>query len=119
MKQLTTAFAAAALSASLLSVPAAQAADSSGSDSVQQAFSSASSQRDGAGKNVTKNKDNADKIPDGWETPKEPPLGSAYTGFAPISVGLGFAALAVLAGAILKLPQVQQAIQDFTKNLQF
>mgnify|MGYP006897781772 FL=1 len=108
MKKLTTAFAAAALSASLLSVPAAQAADSSGSGSVQQAFSSASSQ-----------KDNADKIPDGWETPKEPPFGSAYTGFAPISVGLGFAALAVLAGAILKLPQVQQAIQDFTKNLQF
>ncbi|EFK55316.1 hypothetical protein KBP53_00060 [Corynebacterium genitalium ATCC 33030] len=108
MKKLTTAFAAAALSASLLSVPAAQAADSSGSGSALQAFSSASSQ-----------KDNADKIPDGWETPKEPPLGSAYTGFAPISVGLGFAALAVLAGAILKLPQVQQAIQDFTKNLQF
>lgn len=108
MKKFTTAFAAAVLSASLLTVPAAQAAGSTNDGSVQQAFSSASSQ-----------KDNADQIPDGWETPKEPPFGSAYTGFAPISVGLGFAALAVLAGAILKLPQVQQAIQDFTKNLQF
>lgn len=114
MKKFTSAFAAAALSASLLTVPAAQAADSSGNGSAQQAFSSALSQRD-----ASKNKDNADQLPDGWEMAKEPPLGSAYTGFAPISVGLGFAALAVLAGAILKLPQVQQAIQDFTNKLQF
>lgn len=119
MKKFTSAFAAAVLSTSLLTVPAAQAAGSTNDGSVQQAFSSASSQRDVASKNVTKNKDNADQIPDGWETPKEPPFGSAYTGFAPISVGLGFAALAVLAGAILKLPQVQQAIQDFTNKLQF
>nr|VDG61951.1 Uncharacterised protein [Streptococcus thermophilus] len=119
MKKFTSAFAAAALSVSLLTVPAAQAADPGSNDgSVQQAFSSGSSSGSSE-KGVTKNKDNADKIPDDWKAPEEPPFGSAYLGFAPISVGLAFAALAILAGAVYNLPPVRKAVEDFTKNLPF
>lgn len=98
MKKLTSAAVAAALSVSLLTAPAAVAAEGSGSSG-----SSSDS--------VTRNKDNADAIPDGFELPEQPPFGSAYTGSAPISVFLATAATAAILGVIAQYPPIQKELQ--------
>lgn len=98
MKKLTSAAVAAALSVSLLTAPAAVAAQDSG-------ISSSSSD------SVTRNKNNADAIPDDFELPEQPPLGSAYTGSAPISVFLATAATAAILGVIAQYPPIQKELQ--------
>lgn len=113
MKRFTTAAAVAALSASLL-VPdmtqAAQAQEASSSSS------SSSSSRSSSG--VTANKENGNNIPEGWgKLPEQPPLGSAYTGSAPLSIFLGIIATVAAATLIYNLPPVRQAIDAITKNL--
>lgn len=100
MKKLTSAAVAAALSVSLLTAPAAVAAEGSGS-------SGSSSSSD----SVTRNKDNADAIPDGYELPEQPLFGSAYTGSAPISVLLATAATAAVLGVIAQYPPIQKELQ--------
>ena len=98
MKKLTSAAVAAALSASLLVAPTAVAADNGGSSS-----SSADS--------VTRDKDNADAIPDGYEVPEQPALGSAYTGSASLSIFLATAATAAILGVIAQYPPIQKELQ--------
>lgn len=98
MKKLTSAAVAAALSVSLLTAPAAVAAEGSGSSSS-------------SNDSVTRNKDNADAIPDGFDLPKQPPLGSAYTGSAPISLFLATAATAAILGVIAQYPPIQKELQ--------
>ena len=98
MKKLTSAAVAAALSVSLLTAPAAVAAEGSGSSS-----SSSDS--------VTRNKDNADAIPDGYEVPEQPPFGSAYTGSASLSIFLATAATAAILGVIAQYPPIQKELQ--------
>lgn len=106
MKRFTTAAAVAALSASLLA-PTAQAA---------QAQEASSSSRSSSG--VTANTENGNNIPEGWgKLPEQPPLGSAYTGSAPLSIFLGIIATVAAATLIYNLPPVREAIDDITKNL--
>lgn len=106
MKRFTTAAAVAALSASLLVPDMTQAAQ------AQEPLSSSSSS------GVTANKENGNNIPEDWgELPEQPPLGSAYTGSAPLSIFLGIIATVAAATLIYNLPPVRQAIDDITKNL--
>lgn len=58
-------------------------------------------------KNEPKKKDNGAKVPDGYQVPPRAPLGSAYTGSAPLSVGLFFGAIGLILGGIASLPPVQ------------
>jgi len=102
MKKLTSTALAAALSASLLVAPVATAAEGEGSSS--------------SSNSVTRNRDNADQIPDGYEVPKQPPFGSAYTGSAPISVFLAAAATLAVLGAIAQYPPIQKELQKANKQ---
>lgn len=106
MKKFTSAVVAAALSVSLLAAPAASAAGA-GEDS-----SSSSS-------TVTRNRDNAGAIPDGYEAPEQGPFAGAYTGFAPLSLFLAAAAVAGILGAIAQLPPVQAELDEFRQQLPF
>lgn len=58
-------------------------------------------------KNEPKKKDNGAKVPDGYQVAPKAPLGSAYTGSAPLSVGLFFGAIGLILGGIASLPPVQ------------
>ena len=113
MKRFTTAaafVAVATLSASLLA-PTAQAAQA-------QEASSPSSSSSFSSSGVTANKENGNNIPEGWgKLPEQPPLGSAYTGSAPLSIFLGIIGTVTAATLIYNLPPVRQAIDDITKNL--
>lgn len=106
MKKLTSTVVAAALSASLLAVPAAPAAD-------------AAEDRSSSSSTVTRNRDNAGAIPDGYEAPEQGPFASAYTGFAPLSLFLAAAAVAGILGAIAQLPPVQAELNKFREQLPF
>lgn len=97
MKKLTSTALAAALSASLLVAPVATAAEGDGSSS--------------SSNSVTRNKDNADAIPDGYEVPEQPPFGSAYTGSASLSIFLATAATAAILGVIAQYPPIQKELQ--------
>lgn len=105
MKKFTSAAVAAALSASLLFTPAATAAEGSGSSS-------------GSSDSVTRNKDNADAIPDGYEVPEQPPFGSAYTGSAPLSVLIAFASIAAVLSVIAQYPPIQAELQRVNGQFQ-
>ena len=106
MKKLTSAVVAAALSASLLAAPTASAAD-------------AAEDRSSSSSTVTRNRDNAGAIPDGYEAPDQGPFASAYTGFAPLSLFLAAAAVAGVLGAIAQLPPVQAELDKFREQLPF
>lgn len=96
MKKLTsTALAAAlsaSLSASLLVAPTAVAAEQTTSSSTD---------------SVRKNKDNAGELRPGVELPEQPPFGSAYTGLAPLSLFLAFAATAGVLVLVAQIPPVK------------
>lgn len=109
MKKLTSTVVAAALSASLLAAPVAPAA--SAADAAEDHSSSSST--------VTRNRDNAGAIPDGYEAPEQGPFASAYTGFAPLSLFLAAAAVAGILGAIAQLPPVQAELNKFREQLPF
>lgn len=105
MRKLTSAALAAAVSASLLVAPAATAADTAEDRSSSSSTS------------VTRDRDNAGAIPDGYELPEQPPFGSAYTGFAPLSILLAAAAVAGILGAIAQFPPVQAELDKFREQL--
>lgn len=103
MKKLASSLIATALSASLLATPVASAAENRAEGS------SASS----SSNSVTRNKDNADAIPDGFELPEQPAFGSAYTGSAPVSILLTLGATAAVLGVIAQYPPVAKAVEKY------
>lgn len=118
MKKSTSGLAAAVLSASLIVAPAANAADADGGkngNALQDAFSSASSNAEGSS-GVTRDKDNADKIPDGYKVPDKNTLEGAYLGFAPLSIFLAVAIPLGLIGAALNYPPVKTEVNKFLKQ---
>lgn len=106
MKKLTSAVVAATLSASLLAAPAADAAV-------------APEDRSSSSSTVTRNRDNAGAIPEGYEAPDQGPFAGAYTGFAPLSLFLAAAAVAGILGALAQLPPVQAELDKFRQQLPF
>lgn len=102
-------------SATALSLPLA-GAPSASAQSAATELSSTSSGSSGA--SASSDKHNA---PQGVDVPEPTPLGSAYTGSAPLSIGLAVAVVGLL-GAILvngvpvltgmQLPDLQKAIAD-------
>lgn len=107
MKKLTSVAMAVALSTSLLVAPDAVAADGSSGSPTN---------------SVRENKDNADAIPDGYEVPEPPTFGKAYTGSAPLSLFLAFAATAAVLGVIAQFPPIKAQLQrwdaEFQKRLE-
>ena len=96
MKKLTSAALAAALSASLLVTPTVVAAEGPTTSSTD---------------SVRKNTDNANALPPGAEAPEQPPFGSAYTGFAPLSVFLALAATVGVVTLIAQIPPIKAELE--------